>query len=149
MGRRLRICYFAFTLAAALVAQAPAEVGAQWWEDLYSGVAPDLAPGPDLKAVADKDDRYAAGTDRYPAAGDVDVSREGPGSFQSGYLSSSGELRFTEGRECDWLNPVCVGRMGIAERDGAWGSRVDPLAVPAQYGLSASADGGHSGVAGN
>ena len=106
-------------LKVALLAVVPTALSGGGGEDLYGGASPDLVPDGYLIRA---DDRGIGLAD----PGSPSDLREGEGSLlraqaqdlRSAYVTKSGELHFTASTECNQLNPVCVGRMGIAEKIG-------------------------------
>lgn len=103
-------------LATTLLSTAPSVLSEQHWEDLQGGPSLDLVSADNLIPTGDDDaplaqSRYADLT-RRDARLLIDIESR----VRSAYVTQSGALHFTETTDCNRLKPVCVGRMGIADK---------------------------------
>lgn len=109
------LCAWTLALTLALFLDIPIALCESGGEDLIKGSSLDLAPGWELTPAGDAGDLSAKQPYSNLVSTDDSLLLEQGGRLRSAYVTTSGELRFTESRKCDRLNPVCVGRMGIAD----------------------------------
>jgi hypothetical protein len=112
-------------LSLALLVMIPTVLSAGGGEDLYDGSNPDLVSDGYLTRADDNGIRLAdPSSPPGLSAHEGNLLREGAQGLRSAYVTKSGKLHFTESTECNQLNPVCVGRMGIAETTGITGGEL-------------------------
>lgn len=114
------LCAWSLALTLALFLDIPIALSESGGEDLVEGSSLDLAPGWELTPAGDAGDPPVKQPYSNLVSTDDPLLLEQGGGLRSGYVTASGELRFTESSNCDRLSPACVGRMGIA----------DPTSIP-------------------
>jgi len=118
------LCAWTLALTLALFLDIPIALSESGGEDLVKGSSLDLAPGWEMTPAGDAGDMSVEQPYSNLVSTDDPLLVEQGGGLRSAYVTTSGELRFTDSSKCDRLSPVCVGRMGIADTTSILGNQL-------------------------